>query len=112
MKFKKVFESLSQDEGRVFSQIISQLKENEWDGIEHLDEDWGWIILADKSFPRAGVILRRIKPYQIKKDEDLERAKNLQQNLRRELIEVFPYKIIRDKNGTRKMYFYDPMFSF
>jgi len=111
MRFKKVFKPLSQEEERVFSQINTQLELKGWDGIQHLDEDWGWIILADKSFPDYGVILRRIHPFQIKKEEDWEKAKRLQETLRKDLIEVHPYKLMRDSNGSRKVKFYESLFS-
>lgn len=111
MKFKKIIESLSHDEERVFSQIITELKKTKWDGLKEMDETWGWIILADKSPLNFGVILKRIKPFQIKKEEDWERARKLQESLRRELIEIHPYKLTRNENGTRKIYLYNPLFS-
>ena len=69
-----------------------------WDAsIEH-DVDYGWYILATKSYPSSGIELRRIKPFKVISWKDLFLAVRLQQKLRSELVEILPYKTYK---GTR-----------
>lgn len=84
--------------------IINLLHQQGWSVGEtdiYLDVDWGWVILADRHTTNDGVLLRRIKPYQVQ--DGKAPAIALQEKLRRDLVEVFPYVLQFDKNRNTKV---------
>lgn len=63
-----------------------------WDASIEYDSEYGWFILASKSFPKSGVDLRRIKPFKIINYEDLLKSLKFQQKVKTSLVEVIPFK--------------------
>jgi hypothetical protein len=107
-------EILPKNENKVFREYLRQLRLEGWNADEesiYSDEDWGWIVLADKYFKEYGVVLRRIKPVEITKRYTLETAKNLQARLRKELVEVLPYELKIDQHRNEKVKFLESLFS-
>jgi len=75
-----------------FEKIKAKLTTLAWDSdIEH-DDTWGWYILAMKNIPSWGTDIKRIKPFKIISPDDLFSSLKLQERLRSDLVEVFPYK--------------------
>lgn len=98
-------------EQKACRKIINRLQQQGWNIGEtdiYLDEDWGWIILADRQNTSEGMILRRIKPYQVR---DKVQATLLQEKLRKDLVEVFPYMLEADKNRNTKVRLLKPTFN-
>lgn len=107
-------EGLLKYEQKACREIISVLQNEGWDASDkdiYLDEDWGWTILADKSSQDFGVLLRRIKPFQLSDKAELSKAVLLQARLRKDLVEVFPYVMKADKNRNMKVQLLEPLFS-
>ncbi|MCL6096286.1 MAG: hypothetical protein M1444_01185 [Patescibacteria group bacterium] len=116
-KYKRLNQKLQEEfpkhDSRVFRETIKRLKEEGWESDEqsvYFDEDWGWVVLADKKTDSFGVVLRRIKPVQITIKFGLEKAKNLQARLRKDLVEILPYELKADKNRNTKINFLEPLF--
>lgn len=107
-------EGLLKYEQKACKEIISTLQREGWEVGEkdiYFDDDWGWIILADKYSKDYGVILRRVRPFQLDNKSELSKAILLQEKLRRDLVEVFPYVIKADKNRNMKAQLLAPLFS-
>lgn len=101
-------------EQKACKEIITQLRSDGWgagDEDIYLDEDWGWIILADKVIKDFGVLLRRIRPFQLKSKEEIAKAVAIQEKLRKDLVEVYPYVMKADKNRNMKVKLLEPLFS-
>ena len=64
-----------------------------WDPIIELDPDWGWVILACRKFTEFGTVLRRIKPFRLNSLNDFQKALRLQSRIRKDLVEVIPFKL-------------------
>jgi hypothetical protein len=107
-------ETLPKNENKAFKESIKKLLLEGWNADEESicsDEDWGWIVLADKYIKEYGVVLRRIKPVEITKRYTLETARHLQARLRKELVEVLPYELKVDQHRNEKVKFLEPLFS-
>ena len=78
-----------------FEKINARFLSSGWDSSIECDQDWGWHLLALKNVPGFNSVIRRIKPFNIKKPSDLNSAIKLQQKKRRELVEVIPFKIYK-----------------
>ena len=63
-----------------------------WDASIEFEPDYGWYILAAKSFPSRGMEIRNIVPFKITSYKDLFSSVKLQKKLKSELMEVLPYK--------------------
>lgn len=111
---KKNQEGLLKYERRACREIIAVLRRDGWVAGEedvYLDEDWGWTILADKYSKDFGLVLRRVKPFQLSDRTELNKAVLLQGKLRRDLVEVYPYVMKADRNRNSKVELLEPLFS-
>lgn len=98
-------------EQKACRKIINLLHHQGWNVGEtdiYLDDDWGWTILADRQTTNDGVLLRRIKPYQVL--DGRTQATVLQEKLRKDLVEVFPYVLKFDKNRNTIVVLLKPTF--
>ncbi len=111
---RKNQEGLLKYEQKACREILTILNNEGWSANDediYLDNDWGWTILADKHFKDYGVILRRIRPFQLGDKTELSKAVLLQEKLRRDLVEVYPYVMKADKNRNMKVELLEPLFS-
>lgn len=95
----------------VFNLIIHKLETKGWDCVVEDDADWGFIILADKRNKTGGVILRRVKPFYIEKEGDMKKAADLQEKLRKHLVEIHPYRIHWNRQKNKKVNLLSALFS-
>ncbi|MGI0059308.1 MAG: hypothetical protein ACREBJ_06025 [Nitrosotalea sp.] len=101
-------------EQKACREIIATLRSEGWGASDediYLDADWGWTILADKYSKDYGVLLRRIRPFQLSAKSEVSKAATLQEKLRRDLVEVYPYVMKADKNRNMKVELLEPLFS-
>ena len=101
-------------EQKACREVISVLRKEGWGTGEediYLDEDWGWTILSDKHFLDFGVVIRRARPFQLSDKSDRSKADALQEKLRKDLVEVYPYILKADKNRNTKVELLEPSFS-
>ncbi len=100
-------------EQKACREIITILQSEGWGATDedvYLDADWGWTILADKYSKDYGVLLRRIRPFQLGNKAEVSKAAALQEKLRRDLVEVYPYVMKADKNRNMKVELLEPLF--
>jgi len=95
---------------KIFEVIKNQGYECDLNDIEY-DIDWGWIALAGINKGDFGFHLRRIMPFQLGSKAELSKAAALQQKLRRDLVEVYPYVMKADKNRNMKVELLKPLFN-
>ncbi len=91
---------------KAIRKIVAYIIEQGWDVEDrdvYFDNAWGWIILAARQSASAGILLRRIKPFQLDDESEIGKAISLQEKLRKDLVEVFPYFIKADKNRNMKV---------
>lgn len=117
-KFKKLRKEnqvgLLKYEQKACKKIINVIQQQGWNVGEndvYLDPDWGWVILADRKTKEDGLIIRRIKPFQLDNNLSKEKANLLQEKLRKDLVEVYPYFLKADKNRNLNIELLRPTFS-
>lgn len=101
-------------EQKACREIMAILRNEGWNASDedvYLDADWGWTILADRHSKDFGVLLRRIRPFQLSDKTEVNKAAALQEKLRRDLVEVYPYVMKADKNRNMKVELLEPLLS-
>lgn len=91
-RLKNNIQPLSKTDRKISEKVCNQLIKINWSPESNYDNDWGWVILAGKTFSGYGHILRRIKYYPLYSTSDFWKAVKLQHRVRKDLVEVVPCK--------------------